>query len=407
MKVLYITNALTHYYNLVLSKLNLEDDIELVCIAPKGNQSYQVGAGVKLTKDGINFKVIELEEVRRLYLYSTFKDLARTVGEEKPDIVIVLGTTLPAFLFEPSLKRIMQSRKIALILKDHPFRLLSYPDALKEIRRSNRVFNSLPPLLNRAISLLKLGKFFSRAQLEVKKKSLLLPDAHVNYVDAKDILYSYGVDYKKVFITRNSPDTDSLFATKEDVKLLPKILPDNPYRLVHVGRLVAWKRVDMLIRAFSSSQQQHPSAELLIIGTGPEEASLKQVATELNLGESVKFLGGIYEQTELGQYLNESSLYVLAGMGGLSINDAMCFGLPILCSVCDGTEGFLVRDGENGRYFREGDIEDLVEKITWFFNNLKEAKEMGKVSERIIRNEVNVHTVINGYKDAFKYAKGE
>ena len=169
MKVLYITNALTHYYNLVLSKLNLEDDIELVCIAPKGNQSYQVGAGVKLTKDGINFKVIELEEVRRLYLYSTFKDLARTVGEEKPDIVIVLGTTLPAFLFEPSLKRIMQSRKIALILKDHPFRLLSYPDALKEIRRSNRVFNSLPPLLNRAISLLKLGRILSRVQLEVKK----------------------------------------------------------------------------------------------------------------------------------------------------------------------------------------------------------------------------------------------
>jgi len=405
MKVLYITNALTHYYNLVLSKLNLEDDIELVCIAPTGNQSHQVGAGVKLTKDGINFKVIELEEVRRPYLYSTFKGLARTIREEKPDIVIVLVATLPAFLLEPSLKRIMQSHKIKLILKDHPFRLKGYPDALKEIRRNNRVFHSLPPLVNRVISLLKIDRCLSRIQLEVTRKSLLLPDAHVNYVDAKDILHSYGVEHKKIFITRNSPDTDSLFITKEKVKLLPKILPDNPYRVVHVGRLVAWKRVDMLIHAFASSQQQHPSAELLIIGTGPEEIRLKKAATELNLGESVKFLGGIYEQTELGQYLNESSLYVLAGMGGLSINDAMCFGLPIVCSVCDGTEEFLVREGENGRYFRDGDMEDLAEKITWFFENSKEVGEMGKVSERIIRDEVNVHTVINGHKDAFKYVK--
>ena len=85
----------------------------------------------------------------------------------------------------------------------------------------------------------------------------------------------------------------------------------------------------------------------------------------------------------------------------------MCFGLPILCSVCDGTEGFLVREGKNGRYFRGDDMEDLAEKITWFFKNLKTADEMGEVSERIIRNEVNVHTVINGYKDAFKYVKGE
>ena len=50
-------------------------------------------------------------------------------------------------------------------------------------------------------------------------------------------------------------------------------------------------------------------------------------------------------------------------------------------------------------------MEDLAEKITWFFENSKEVGEMGKVSERIIRDEVNVHTVINGHKDAFKYVK--
>jgi glycosyltransferase involved in cell wall biosynthesis len=403
MKVLYITNALTHYYNLVLSKLNQEDDIELICLAPKGNNSYQVGAGVKLTNEGINFKVIALEEKRRFYLYFTFKGLAKTIADERPDIVVVLGATLPAFLFDFSLRRVVRLYKIAIILKDHPFRLLSYPEALQAIDNSNRTFNSLPSLINKIISMLRVDRVLSRVQLEIKRRSLLLPDAHVNYIDASDILSSYGVDREKIFITRNSPDTDSLFATKEEIKTLPIILPENPYRLIHVGRLVTWKRVDMLINAFATVQQMYSSAELLVIGTGPEEERLKQIVMQLGLGESVKFLGGVYEQTQLGQYLIESSLYVLAGMGGLSINDAMCFGLPILCSVCDGTEYFLVREGQNGRYFIDSDEEDLTKKIVWFFENLEKAENMGAVSERIIMDEVNVHTVIDGYKDAFGY----
>jgi glycosyltransferase involved in cell wall biosynthesis len=403
MKVLYITNALTHYTNLILSKLNQEDDIEIVCVAPKGNNSYQVGAGVKLTTDGINFKVIYLEERRRYFLYSSYRRMAKTIAEERPDIVIVLIATLPAFLLEPSLKRVMRLLKIRLILKDHPFQLLSYSEALKAISTRKKTFNSLPHLINKTISLLKLDKILGRIQLEIKRRLFLLPDAHVNYIDAGNILSSYGVDREKIFITRNSPDTDSLFAARDEIEKLPKKLPDNPYRIVHVGRLVAWKRVDMLIRALATVRQQFTDVELLIIGKGPEEDKLKRIASELNLGDSVQFLGGVYEQIELGQYLTESTLYVLAGMGGLSINDAMCFGLPILCSVCDGTEKFLVREGINGRYFKDGDEVDLADKVTWFLSNLDEAEKMGEESEAIIRNEVNVHTVVCKYKNAFDY----
>ena len=62
--------------------------------------------------------------------------------------------------------------------------------------------------------------------------------------------------------------------------------------------------------------------------------------------------------------MNESTVYVLAGMGGLSINDAMCFSLFVICLVCDGTEKDLVADGVNGYFFKEGDANDLVDKIS-------------------------------------------
>ena len=81
----------------------------------------------------------------------------------------------------------------------------------------------------------------------------------------------------------------------------------------------------------------------------------------------------------------------------------MCFGLPILCSVCDGTEKILVREGINGRYFLDGDEDDLVDKIIWFFERPDELQQMGYCSEEIIRRDVNIHTVINGYVDALRY----
>jgi len=404
MKVLYLTNALTHYYNLVLSKLNLDSDIELVCVVPRGNRSALVGEGVSLTQEGASFKVIELDEASRFFsLYYTYKNLADVIKIEKPDVVVVLLPYLPSFLFELSLIRLRKVMNFALILKDHPFRLNRYNEELQNIRLCNKVFVSISKNTNKLIYISGLYKIMRRVQLEVRRRSFLLADAHVNYIEASDILCSYGVNPEQLFVTRNSPDTDAIFAQKARLIRLPKLFPSNPYRVIHVGRLVGWKKVDLLIRAIAKVKKRYPSVELLILGTGPEEEPLKKLANKLNLSESVNFLGAIYDQ-RLGQCLMESSLYVLAGMGGLSINDAMAYGLPVLCSTCDGTEKFLVREKVNGRFFKEDDTRDLALKICWFFNDLKNTKKMGMESEKIIKNEINIHTVIDVYKKAFEYA---
>ena len=90
-------------------------------------------------------------------------------------------------------------------------------------------------------------------------------------------------------------------------------------------------------------------------------------------------------------------------MGGLSINEAMAFDKPIICSVCDGTEKKLVRENYNGKYFKEGDEEDLTNKIEYFFNNPEETERMRINSGKIIREEININTVIDGYIRAFNY----
>ena len=45
-----------------------------------------------------------------------------------------------------------------------------------------------------------------------------------------------------------------------------------------------------------------------------------------------------------------SNIFVLPGTGGLAINEAMAYGLPVICSEADGTEKDLVIKVERGQY---------------------------------------------------------
>lgn len=116
----------------------------------------------------------------------------------------------------------------------------------------------------------------------------------------------------------------------------------------------------------------------------------------------IRFTGAVYDPQTLGAYMNEATVYVLAGMGGLSINDAMTYGLPILCSVCDSTERDLVTDGVNGFFFRNGHAESLAEKIKILFDSPTRCQKMGQESERIIKEKINIETVSNRYLKAFE-----
>ena len=98
----------------------------------------------------------------------------------------------------------------------------------------------------------------------------------LNYSTAAyDILPSYGVEKEKIHVTYNSTDTEALLREKGNVQTAPSILPPNPRRILHIGRLVKWKRVDLLIEALPKVIAQFPDTELVIVGDGPELENLK------------------------------------------------------------------------------------------------------------------------------------
>lgn len=395
--------GLVHYYNRFLNRLNDLKDIEIVNLVSANSRGH-LQDGVFQTKNSVSFKVCKLDEYQLTPLYRSFKKLSSLLKTEQPDIIVTTEFYINTFLFNLKVIRTVKKLGIKIVMKSIPFRIKTYRQALEEIKTAPLETKNIPVPIAGIMKITGLEKVFRRSQLELSKASYKIADAHVNYIeDAYKIYSSYGVPEEKIFVTYNSPDTDYLFSIRESIQAEPPILPPCPHRLIHVGRLVQWKRVDMLIASFAQIKKEFPDAELLIIGEGPRKTELKKLAETLQLRDAVRFIGGVYDAYTLGRFFISSSMYVLAGMGGISINDAMCFGLPVVCSVCDGTEKKLVREGVNGLYFEDGNQNDLTQKIIYLLRNPDIIKTMGENSTALIKHEINIHTVLNRYLKAFEY----
>jgi len=394
MKLMSLAGGLPHYYNLVLNKLQREMGVE-VCVVVPASKGATLGAGVFESKDGIEFQVFYQEEYTTYYGKKFFRGMKELILQEKPDVLMVNWPYQASFVFYPGWYNFLRRNNVALISKEIPFQVPHYNEAISYYLQGGGVTEN-NQAHQKNTSILARVKFM--IVRETRRLFSNLVDAHINYLDEAVAMHAtYGVPAEKVFVTANSPDTDALLATANELKDVQA----NPFRLLHIGRLVKWKQVDVLIEAVIALHAKYPQTELSIVGDGPELATLKEQAAGYNF---IQFHGGIYDPKELGHITCEAGIYVLAGMGGLSINEAMCFAKPVICSVADGTEKRLVREGYNGHFFESASAASLTSVIEKLFTDPAQIAVMGKRSQEIIEKEINIHTVLGNYMEAFHFA---
>jgi glycosyltransferase involved in cell wall biosynthesis len=113
-----------------------------------------------------------------------------------------------------------------------------------------------------------------------------------------------------------------------------------------VGRLDAWKRVDLPIAALAHA----PRARLVVVGVGPEEERLRRLARELSVEERVRFVPRVDEEGLLELYAG-ARLVVVAPAGedlGYVPLEAFLSGKAVLTTDDAGGPLEFVRDGETG-----------------------------------------------------------
>jgi predicted dehydrogenase/glycosyltransferase involved in cell wall biosynthesis/threonine dehydrogenase-like Zn-dependent dehydrogenase len=120
--------------------------------------------------------------------------------------------------------------------------------------------------------------------------------------------------------------------------------------LLTVARFSAQKDHATLLRAMAELRRTYPNAVLLLVGTGEEQEGLEELATELNLGDNLRFLG---HRSDVAELMSIADLFVLASRFEglpLAVLEAMSLGVPVVATRIGGTVEAL---GENHKYFSE------------------------------------------------------
>jgi glycosyltransferase involved in cell wall biosynthesis len=175
----------------------------------------------------------------------------------------------------------------------------------------------------------------------------------------------------------------------------PTDLDPRFFHLGIVGRVTRVKGISSAIRAFRSRSVPE-RVWLNIIGTGPDEDSLRRLSADLGVQHRVRFLGF---KPNVHEYLAHLDALLMPSLHeGLpyTLLEAMSLGLPIIASRVGGLAEVL-RDGHTACLVPAGDVELLSVAIAELVSSPERAKTMGLNAASEQRSVYTLHTMGEAY----------
>lgn len=152
-------------------------------------------------------------------------------------------------------------------------------------------------------------------------------------------------------------------------RFVPPVAMETRSGILFVGRLADKKGVHVLLQAMTRLRDL-PEARLHIIGTGAEEARLRQQAAELGLGAAVQFVGAV-ANPELPGWFQRSAVLAFPsvvtsygdqeGLGLVPVESLAC-GCPVVASDLPAVRD-VIRDGDTGLLVPAGDTDRLAQAL--------------------------------------------
>ena len=145
---------------------------------------------------------------------------------------------------------------------------------------------------------------------------------------------------------------------------------DNKIRLCWAGRFVKLKHPEYAIELCKELEKFGYDYELKMIGDGYMREELEKSVSDAGLSANVSFLGNLKPE-EVTTHMKDSDIFLftsnyLEGWGAV-VNEAMQCGCAVVASKEAGSVPFLIKDGENGLSYKNGDCDDFKKKVLSLF----------------------------------------
>lgn len=205
---------------------------------------------------------------------------------------------------------------------------------------------------------------------------------------SKEYLQMLGMRADRLQIRCQAAPAERLLAARAKQNIADGI-PEGQKYFLYVGRLSPEKRVEDLIAAFAALlPATRTGTKLVIVGGGPSEAALKNLAKETGLAEDILFLGPM-KMEEIVPYYAAAFALVLPSSSepwGLVVNEGLLFGCPAIVSDVCGCAPDLIVPDQTGLIFSSKDVEDLSAKLARMIELSPRRQKMAEECIALISN---------------------
>jgi L-malate glycosyltransferase len=181
----------------------------------------------------------------------------------------------------------------------------------------------------------------------------------------------------------------------------------HPYILT-VAKLYERKGLDVLLHAIRKLGPIMNGYRLVIVGDGPEEHNLQQLAVRLGIQEAVVFTGEI-QLRDVPKLYQHCEFFVLPSRSepfGIVLLEAMAFGKAIVATKVGGIPEFVI-DGHNGILIPPNDSDALAKEIMRMISDQEHRSELGKNGFALVEEMYNYRVILAHYTNLFQRVLGK
>ena len=281
----------------------------------------------------------------------------------------------------------------------------------KRLRRGGLTFIYTERLYKKGVPWIKLPLYCIRHFKNYNrfKNCYVLCASAYTPIDFSRTFSFIGKTYKWGYFpkVKEYSDVDELIANKQSKSLL------------WVARFIEWKHPEHAVEIAKRLKADGYNFTLNMIGNGVLEEDIAQMIKSENLEDCVKMLGSMKPEQVRG-YMENSEIFLFTsdrneGWGAV-LNESMNSACAVVANSAIGSVPFLLKNGENGYMYKDGDIDMLYDRVKHLLDNADDRKKMAKNAYLTMIEEwnagnaakklFNISTIMLNNKYAFPYIEG-
>lgn len=277
-------------------------------------------------------------------------------------------------------------------------------DTLKYSIVSRRVVSGSWPIVYRNIG---MASDWLRGTLHRRLNTLLVREVDrvvsVSHASCVDFSSVYGYPKDRITVIPQSTAVPPIpeYAAARNRLLTEAAISGGSEILIHVGSFTPEKNHEGLLHAFREIVSLRPATVLVLIGAGPGESRIRDLAGALGLRDRVHFAGARADAAEL---IGGADLLVLPSTSEGTpavILEAGARCVPVVATAVGGIPE-IVRHGETGLLVEPGDRAALISAVLRLLGDSSLRTGMGRAARETVSQKFSLNQAVTGYESVYQ-----